>query len=183
MHPGQQLKDGVMVNEQGAEQETSTRRTRITAGVLVGLVAFVAVGAGGYLLGRSQESSPAVAGSDTVSVSSASRAAAPTTKAPSRTPVTAADFRIDTTVLKKKCFGSAGCNVTYTIDPTFLGVTGALEGRSFKVIYEVTGGEDPEIGNFSLTGTNMRYAESSSISTPSSDAVLTAQVTSVVETS
>ena len=73
--------------------------------------------------------------------------------------------------------------MTYTIEPTFLGVTRDLEGRSFKVIYEVTGGEDPEIGNFSLTGTNMRYTESSRISTPSSDAVLTAQVTSVVESS
>lgn len=183
MHPDQQPKDGAMVNEHGAEHEESTRRTRIIAGVLVGLVAFVAVGAGGYLLGRSQENSPAAAGSDTVSFSSASSAAAPTTKVPSRTPVTAADFRIDTTVLTKKCFGSAGCNVTYTIDPTFLGDTRDLEGRSFKVIYEVTGGEDPEIGNFSLTGTNMRYTESSSISTPSSDAVLTAQVTSVVESS
>lgn len=183
MQPDQQPKDGATVNGHGAGQERSIRRTRIIAGVLVGLMAFGAVGAGGYLLGRSQDNSPAVAGSDTVSVSSDSRAAAPTTKAPSRTQITAADFRIDTTVLTKKCFGSAGCNVTYTIEPTFLGVTTDLEGRSFKVIYEVTGGEDPEVGNFSLTGTNMRYTESSRISTPSSDAVLTAQVTSVVESS
>lgn len=183
MQPDQQPKDGATVNEHGAGQEGSIRRTRIIAGVLVGLMAFGAVGAGGYLLGRSQDNSPTVAGSDTVSVSSDSSAAAPTTKAPSRTPITAADFRIDTTVLTKKCFGSAGCNVTYTIEPTFLGITRDLEGRSFKVIYEVTGGEDPQIGNFSLTGTNMRYTESSSISTPSSDAVLTAQVTSVVESS
>ncbi|WP_148302138.1 hypothetical protein [Tomitella biformata] len=156
-------------------------RRRIIAGVSAGLlVAFAAVGTGGYLIGKSQGGT-----SNTTGILSplASPAATSTTKVPSRNIITNDDFRIDVTVSKKKCFGSAGCNVTYAIDPVFLGLAKDLEGRKFKVVYEVLGGEDAEVGNFSLNGDNLRYTESSSISTSSSEATLTAQVISVSETS
>jgi hypothetical protein len=57
---------------------------------------------------------------------------------------------IDVKVLRKACFGSYGCNVTYEIDPTYTGAT-PLTGRTFTVIYEVTGSEcGPLISNFAV---------------------------------
>ncbi len=187
MNPDQQPNRGSLANQ--AEVDGEARRepkrpdaqTRIIAWVAIGFVLLGVVGVGGYLIGRSQNNTPSESSAGSLSSTSSESTVASTTRARSRTPVTGADFRIDVTVTEKKCYGSAGCNLTYTISPTFLGATKDLEGRSFKVIYEVTGGDDPEIGNFTLTGTNMRYTESSRISTPSADPVLSAQVTSVVE--
>ena len=31
------------------------------------------------------------------------------------------DFEISVRVTEKQCFGSAGCNVSFTIDPTYVG--------------------------------------------------------------
>jgi hypothetical protein len=73
------------------------------------------------------------------------------TLAPSPLPA-ASDFIIDVKVLKKACFGSAGCNATYQIDPTYIG-TSPLAKQTFTVIYDVSGGEDgPQINNFTVNG-------------------------------
>ncbi|WP_139057679.1 hypothetical protein [Tsukamurella pseudospumae] len=91
------------------------------------------------------------------------------------------DFTIKVIVTSSKCFGSAGCNVRYTIDPTYVGPIGALAGRELTVIYTVSGGEAPVIDRFTLKGTQMRYTEESSISTESSGYELSAEVTNVLE--
>ena len=49
-------------------------------------------------------------------------------------------IRLDIIILSQKCFGSAGCVVTYRIDPTYTG-TSRLVG-AFTVVYTVTGGDD-----------------------------------------
>lgn len=91
------------------------------------------------------------------------------------------DFTIKVIVTSSKCFGSAGCSVRYTIDPTYVGPTGALAGRELTVIYTVTGGEEPVIDRFTLKGTQMKYTQESSISTDSSGYELSAEVTTVLE--
>ena len=89
------------------------------------------------------------------------------------------DFRIDVRTLRKQCFGSAGCNVTYQIDPTYTGP--ALPGwKTYRVVYEVTGGEDgPATNNFTVTGGQARFPQQELVSTSSSNTQLTAHAVSV----
>jgi hypothetical protein len=108
---------------------------------------------------------------------SATASEAPTPTGPAPTP---ADFTIAVIETQKNCYGSAGCNVTYRIDPTFLGVAPDAS-QSFTVIYELTGGKDPETGSFEMQGTKYNRPSERMISTDSSGAVLTATVTQVLE--
>lgn len=164
-----------------AENKSSPSKLLVVGAAAIGAVLLIGVGTGGYLLGRSTDESETATASSAAPAVPGSNAAAPAPQTQSRIPVSASDFKIETTVLEQKCFGSAGCNVTYTITPTFLSTPSVLEGRSFKVIYEVNGGKQPEVGHFTLNGTSMRYNDSSRLQTPSADSVLTAQVTSVLE--
>lgn len=180
MHPQDQQMGDFPAPADRAEGKSSPSKLLVIGAAAVGTVLLVGVGAGGYLLGRSADESETAAVSSAAAVTGASAASsAPSTK--SRIPVSASDFKIETTVLEQKCFGSAGCSLSYTIKPTFMGSVSDLEGRSLKVVYEVTGGDEPQVGYFSLEGTNMRYDETARISTPSADAVLAAQVTQVLE--
>lgn len=92
------------------------------------------------------------------------------------------DFIIDVKVLKKACFGSAGCNIRYQIDPTYIG-TSPLAKQAFTVIYEVLGGEDgPQINNFTVNGdSSISFQRQEFISTSSSGAALKAKATSIPE--
>src|SRR3954471_22559458 len=56
-------------------------------------------------------------------------------------------FTIGILVLEKKCFGSAGCNVSFRIDPKF---TGTGSAKNLEVTYEVVGGEDPLTNTFTI---------------------------------
>jgi hypothetical protein len=92
------------------------------------------------------------------------------------------DFTIEIKVLRKACFGSVGCNVTYQIDPTYTGTT-PLTGRTFTVIYEVTGSEyGPLISNFEVNSDGTASLGGQELThTSSSAATLKAKVTSVSE--
>lgn len=88
------------------------------------------------------------------------------------------DFSIAVVVLEKSCFGSAGCNVTYTVELT---INSFLidPDTTYQVIYEIQGGDEQQIKNIELTGDTYEYESESFIGTPTEDAVLTAVVTSV----
>lgn len=90
------------------------------------------------------------------------------------------EFVIGVQVLQKQCFGTAGCNITYHINPEYVGST-PISGRSLTVIYEVTGGKDgPQINNFTLSGDGTAtYPKHEFTSTSSSGVTLTAKATSV----
>jgi len=87
-------------------------------------------------------------------------------------------FHISIRTLKKSCFGSAGCNITYQINPAYVGPPLA-DDQTVTVTYEVRGGEDPQINSFELEGTRASFSEEESISTPSSSSKLRAVVTEV----
>ncbi|MCF8611681.1 hypothetical protein L5G28_16165 [Gordonia sp. HY285] len=108
--------------------------------------------------------------------------ATPAETTPEAVPLTASDFSLEVLTEEKKCFGSAGCLLSVSISPTFNGVSSILEGRSFKVLYEVNGGEEPILDRFTMIGTRVRIDETLSVQTDSSDAVVTAEVTQVIET-
>lgn len=76
------------------------------------------------------------------------------------------DFQLAVVVLEKSCFGSAGCNVTYRIDVTYVGAQPPDPKQTFTVSYELVGGEDPKIGSFSVRGDTASVSTEDFISTP-----------------
>lgn len=95
-------------------------------------------------------------------------------------PPKAADFRLAVKILRKQCFGSAGCNVTYRIDVTYLGAA-PLQG-TWLVTYQVSGVEDgPAINTFTVEADSAQVESEEIASTPSSKTKLTAKATDVTE--
>lgn len=91
------------------------------------------------------------------------------------------DFKVGIKILEKQCFGSAGCNVTFRIDPQYLGFEPIPDEAIVEVIYEVRGGEDsPWINNFTITGGQAEFDSEEFTSTSSSSAKLTAEATEVI---
>lgn len=123
-----------------------------------------------------------------------SAAAAPTSAAPAQvakpqqtqaertyyTP-TKLDFTVTVKITEKKCFGSAGCNVTYHIDMKYGGDT-LDPSKTYKVTYEVSGVDDgPAINTFEVTGDQWSYDEEEFGQTPNSSTKLKARVTDIEE--
>ncbi|MFC0865673.1 hypothetical protein ACFHYQ_25585 [Sphaerimonospora cavernae] len=91
------------------------------------------------------------------------------------------DIKIDIKILKKKCFGSAGCNITYRISPTYIG-PGYSEDIEWQVVYEVRGGEDgPQINSFTLHDEQIEYQSEEFVSVSSSATKLRGRVTEVMK--
>jgi hypothetical protein len=96
------------------------------------------------------------------------------------TPLKASDFTLTLNMLSKKCFGSAGCSLTYSITPLYTG-TEQLDSQVYTVVYQVTGGEDgPQLNSFTGVGPQIHYQKEETISTSSSKATLKVEVTSVL---
>lgn len=91
----------------------------------------------------------------------------------------AADFVIGVKVLEKKCFGSAGCNITYQIEPMYVGTARLPQGKEITIVYDIAGGEDPQTSRFTLLGDQMTFPAEETIQTASSTSVLTATATQV----
>ena len=91
-----------------------------------------------------------------------------------------ADFRIGVKVLKKKCFGSAGCNVTYRIDPKYLSLAEIPDTGTIEVTYAVNGLEDGEaVNTFTIQGGQASFDSEESGSVASSKTKLSARATDV----
>ncbi|HEX6517575.1 MAG TPA: hypothetical protein VF049_18560 [Nocardioidaceae bacterium] len=89
------------------------------------------------------------------------------------------DFKIKLKIREKACFGSAGCNVVFQIDPRYVGAQDLSSG-SYDVTYKVLGGEDgPKINTFTIDDGQASYDEEESLSTSSESATLRAKVTDV----
>jgi len=82
-------------------------------------------------------------------------------------------------IREKECFGSAGCNVTYQIDPDYVGVEDIGDG-TWDITYRVSGPEDgPTINTMDLEDGTFSFDEEETTSTPSSSTKLKATVTRV----
>ncbi|MEU4383442.1 hypothetical protein [Micromonospora echinofusca] len=118
---------------------------------------------------------------------------APTTAAPTTAPATTAppaptygtptknDFKLKVKVLRKQCFGSAGCNITYRIDVTYIGDVSLDPSKTYEVTYQVKGAEDPVINTFEVSGDSASVQQEEMASTKRSGDKLTAVVTDVSE--
>lgn len=90
------------------------------------------------------------------------------------------DFALGVKILSKQCFGSAGCNVTFRIKPSYVGTQDLPGTGTIEVSYRVKGGEDPVENTFTIDGDGTAHFESQeSASTTSSSKKLTAVVTDV----
>jgi hypothetical protein len=128
-------------------------------------------------------------GAPSAATTSAGRpAAVPAEPTPAKTYPTpaAANFELAIKTTKKECFGSAGCNIQFTINLAYNGP--ALEpNSSWDVTYDITGGEDPQTNTLTVVfdsgGVHGTYSQDDfqMISTKSSKAVLKAVVTSVTK--
>lgn len=66
------------------------------------------------------------------------------------------DFALTVKVIKKSCFGSAGCNITFNIEVQYDGGL-TKQGQTWDVTYEVLGGEDEKINTFQLMRAGSEY--------------------------
>lgn len=92
-----------------------------------------------------------------------------------------ADFELTVKVLRKTCFGSAGCNVTYRVQ---LGYSGEEldPSTTYEVTYEVRGPEDgAQVNTLEVTGTDYTVPDEELATVPSASTKLRAVVTSVEE--
>lgn len=82
----------------------------------------------------------------TQGLGSATSAPAPTTT--TVPPPVPADFIVGVIITEQKCFGSAGCSYRYTINPQYLSANPLPDKTT--VVYTVTGGEQDQVGNFTI---------------------------------
>lgn len=172
-----------------------TRRwVQILAALTVGFVLGVAAGGSGSKAGSSVDSAAkrqaaidaevkrldeARVAEEAAAEAQASALAEASAAAAAPPPLSA--FKLTIKTLEKDCFGSAGCNVTYRVVPSFVGPG---DPANLEVTYTVIGGEDgPVVATFTVDSAGtMSYDSENTISTPSARTVLRARVTSIERT-
>lgn len=87
------------------------------------------------------------------------------------------DFKLTVVEMEKKCFGSAGCLITFRVEVTYLGLILPDPSKTFTAIYDVTGGDEPMTNRFTITGSQVSVPSEEMIQTGGPNAVLTATVT------
>lgn len=153
-------------------------RTKLTIATLVALAA-IAIGCGmgdgtGIPSGRPMNTNAAGG------APAAQTTAAPPPAIQYGTP-TVKDFKLTVKILRKQCFGSAGCNVNYRIEVAYVGSKTLDPAKTYEVTYEVKGAEDTAINTFTVTGDHAQVREEEFASTSRSSATLTAVVTAITE--
>jgi hypothetical protein len=89
------------------------------------------------------------------------------------------DFLVGIKTLKKSCFGSAGCNVTFRIDPEYVGSQDIPDEGTIEVTYRVVGGEDPLENTFTVKRGSASFDNQEFIQTRSSGSKLRGKVLAV----
>lgn len=86
------------------------------------------------------------------------------------------NLKLGLQVRSKECFGSAGCNLTVQIDPSYVGSQDVSEG-SWDITYEIRGGVDgPIVETMTLESGSFSFPEEQLVSTRSSGTKLKAVV-------
>jgi hypothetical protein len=78
-------------------------------------------------------------------------AAAPPPPPPRPQVPTPAEFQLGVVVTDQNCSGPAGCVYKYRVEPKYRGLH-PLPDKEFTVMYRVTGGRQPQTGDFTLRG-------------------------------
>ncbi|GLY21626.1 hypothetical protein [Micromonospora sp. NBRC 101691] len=172
---------------------TITKPSRGRALIVSGIALVIALSLGGLgVTAVGNDSTDATAGTGPAAAatpaSSAPPAAVPTTASATTAPTlpkyatpTKRDFTLKVKILRKQCFGTAGCNLTYRIDVAYRGAGDLDPDRTYEVTYQVKGAEDPIINTFEVTGDSASVQQEEMASTERSGDTLTAVVTDVAE--
>lgn len=177
------------------------KKGRVLPAVLTGIVALIlGIAIGGAGDGGAQIASPAAPGATvtatttataTKTVTAPAPAGEPTSEAPSEAPAEApaddgeftpkkSDFKVTVKVKEKQCFGSAGCLVTVSVKPSYVGDTDLPDTGTVEVTYEIKGDESGPITNtFTVSGGQAEYTGEESLTTKSSSTKISATVTDV----
>lgn len=91
---------------------------------------------------------------------------------------TKADFTLGIKILSKQCFGTAGCNIEFRVQPAYIGDP-LGDSQTTEVTYKIAGSQDEYSNSFTMTGTSASVQETESVSTVSSSTKLAAKVTDV----
>jgi hypothetical protein len=97
---------------------------------------------------------------------------------PTATPPVPADFVVGVIITEQKCFGSAGCNYRYTINPQYISAKPLPDKTT--VVFTVTGGDQDQIGNFTIDTDGMATFDSETMISGPEGADLRATVTQVI---
>lgn len=101
----------------------------------------------------------------------------PTTEEPAAYKASVKDWKVAIKVTDKQCFGSAGCNVTYKIDPEYVGSQPLPDEGKIEVTYDISGAEDEIIGSFTVEGGQASFDGEEIAQTSSSSKSLKAKIT------
>jgi len=91
---------------------------------------------------------------------------------------TPVEFQLSVVVTDQNCAVPAGCVYKYRVEPKYVGMH-PLPDREFKVVYQVTGGHQPQTGDFTVKGDQAQVLQDVPIEGPPG-ARLQATVTQVV---
>lgn len=93
-----------------------------------------------------------------------------------------ADFTLKLTELSRQCFGSAGCNVTFTVELTKTNTAAVYDpAKSWRVTYTVTGTTDPYSNYLTVTGDQYSHNDTEMVQVKTAKAQLTATVNDVLQ--
>jgi hypothetical protein len=106
----------------------------------------------------------------TIGVINSDRAAPPAAAPPAPPPPTPrvptpAEFQIGVVVTDQNCPGPDGCVYWYRIEPKYVGLH-PLPAKEIKVLYQVTGGNKPQDGDFTVHGGQARVLQDVPIDGP-----------------
>ena len=89
-----------------------------------------------------------------------------------------AEFQIGVVVMDQNCSGPNGCVYKYHIEPKYIGMH-PLPEKEIKVVYQVTGGNQPQVGDFTVQGGQARVLQEVTLEGPPG-ASLQASVTQII---
>ena len=92
-----------------------------------------------------------------------------------------ADFTVSVVELTRKCFGSAGCNVTFTVNFKLINAATFDPSKTYYATYRIDGAEDLYTNKAELSGGRYEVDAQEFVSVKRQSTVLTAVVTQIVE--
>lgn len=90
------------------------------------------------------------------------------------------DFTLTVVELSRKCFGSAGCNVTFSIQLANVSGNTFDPAKSYKIVYAINEAEDTYSNNLTITGTQYSYRSEEFVQVKNKSTKLTATITAIV---
>jgi hypothetical protein len=93
-----------------------------------------------------------------------------------------ADFTLALTELKRACFGSAGCNVTFTVQLTKVSASMFNPKKTYKLTYAVGGAEDTYTNYMTIDGDQYSHNDEEFVSVKSKSTKLVPTITQILAT-